>query len=76
MCLLWLRKKEEDQERLMDSDMNPNHFDDEATNYLVPRRSAHKRDNDNEVFEMEVFHYSEGNDESPVQCVWTWGWRT
>jgi len=71
VCLMWLRRKEEDQEYLMNSGMNPKDLDDEeATSELVSRRRGHKRNNANdEVFEMEVFHYSEGNEESQTQRV-------
>ena len=71
LCVMRLRKKEEDQERLLNSGMSPRDFDDEATNVIVSRRGGHKPRNhaNDEVFEMEVFHYNESNKEPPSQGV-------
>ena len=68
-CLVRLRSKEDDQEcGLMDSAMNTTDFaEDGATYNLVPRRGRHKRNDDNEeVFDMQVFRYSLGSEESPT----------
>ena len=70
LCLVRrLRSKEDDQEcGLMDSAMNTTDFAEDGTTYnLVPRRGRHKRNDDNEeVFDMQVFRYRLGSEESPT----------
>ena len=69
LCLVRLRSKEDDQEcNFMESTMNTTEFaEDGATYNLIPRRDRHKRnDNNEDVFDMQVFRYSLGSEESPT----------
>ena len=68
LCLTRFRKKQEDQEILMDSAMSPVEFndaeEDTTDEELAPRRGRRYMCNsaNNQVFEMEVFHCSKRND--------------
>lgn len=66
-CLLWLRRKEEDQQELLNSRFIAKDIDDDE----APGRRQ-KRNHDDEVFEMEVLHCDDGKDQMtdfPAQFV-------
>ena len=68
LCLTRFRKKQEDQESLMDSAMSPVEFndaeEDTTDEEFAPCRGRRYKCNsaNNQVFEMEVFHCNERND--------------
>lgn len=67
LCLLWLRKKEEDQQVLVNSGLTPTDLDDEQVH-----RHRHRRNHNDEVFEMEVLSCNQGKDgiaDFPAQFV-------
>lgn len=57
-CLLWFRRKDEGQQVLLNSGFIPKDIDDDE----APGR-RHKRNHNDEVFEMEVLHCDESKDE-------------
>lgn len=65
-CLLWLRRKDEDQQVLLNSGLTPKDFDDED------EHSCRLRNDNDEVFEMEVLNCGESKDgmaDFPAQFV-------
>ena len=66
-CLLWLRRKDEDRQELLNSALIVKDIDgDEA------RGRGHKRNHNDEVFEMEVLHCDDSKGEVtdfPAQLV-------
>lgn len=66
-CLLWLRRKDEDQQELLNSRFIAKDIDDDKA---AGRRR--NRDHNDEEFEMEVLHCDDNNDEMtdyPAQFV-------
>ena len=66
-CLLWLRRKDEDQQELLNSGFIAKDIDSDQ----VPGRRR-KRNHNDEVFEMEVLHCDDGKNEMtafPAQFV-------
>lgn len=67
LCLLWLRKNEEDQQVLVNPGLTSRDLDDEQVH-----RRRHKRNHNDDVFEMEVLSCNEGKDviaDFPAQFV-------
>lgn len=63
LCLLWLRKKDEDQQVILNSGLTPKDFEDEEEDSCG---------HNDQVFEMEVFNVDESKDETadfPAQFV-------
>ena len=66
-CLLWLRRKDEDQQELLNSRSIAKDIDDDKA---TGRR--HKKNHNDEEFEMEVLHCDDNKDEMtdyPAQFV-------